>query len=56
MLKFHKCDICREKFKASKTGRLQIIKKTRDGKKEIWVCRDCVPLVKEKLKELNLRI
>ncbi len=56
MLKFHKCNICGKRFKANKTGRIQIIKKIKDGKKEIWVCRDCAPIVVEKLGELNLKI
>lgn len=56
MLKMHKCNICKKKFKASKTGRIQIIKKIPDGKKEIWICRDCAPIVKAKLKELDLKI
>jgi hypothetical protein len=56
MLKLHKCDLCKKKFKPTKNGRLQIIKKIPDGKKESWVCPDCAPLVRDKLKELDLKI
>ncbi len=55
-VKLHKCDVCRKKFKAHKVGRLQIVKKTKFAKKEVWVCRDCAPMVKEKLKEIGLKI
>ena len=55
-VKLHKCDICGKKFKAQKVGRLQIVKKTEFAKKEIWICRDCAPMVKDKLKEIGLKI
>jgi transcription initiation factor TFIIIB Brf1 subunit/transcription initiation factor TFIIB len=55
-LKLHKCNICKKRFKASKTGRLQIVKKTKEGKKETWICRDCAPVIKEKLKEIGLKV
>lgn len=56
MLKLHKCNICGKRFKPTKTGRIQIVKKIRDGKKEIWICQECAPKVREKLKELDLKI
>jgi ribosomal protein L34E len=55
-VKLHKCNICGKRFKAHKTGRLQIVKKLKVGKKETWVCRDCAPIVMEKLKEIGLNV
>lgn len=55
-VKLHKCNICGKRFKAHKTGRLQIVKKTKIGKKETWICRDCAPLVIEKLEEIGLKV
>lgn len=55
-VKLHKCDICGKRFKAHKTGRLQIVKKTEFAKKETWICRDCAPMVREKLEEIGLKV
>jgi len=55
-VKLHKCNICGKKFKAHKTGRLQIVRKLKVGKKETWVCKDCAPIVIEKLKEIGLNV
>lgn len=56
MLKLHKCELCGERFKPTKNGRIQIIKKTSIGKDECWICQECAPIVREKLKEINLKI
>jgi len=55
-VKLHKCNICGRRFKAHKTGRLQIVKKLKIGKKETWICQDCAPIVIEKLKEIGLNL
>jgi len=56
MIKNKICNICRKKFKPTAEGRVQIVKRKDKGKVELWVCPDCVPQVKEKLKEVGLRI
>jgi len=54
MLKLHRCNLCKIKFKPDKINRLQIIKKTKYGKKEYWICNNCYPVVRDKLKEIYL--
>ncbi|NOX71992.1 MAG: hypothetical protein GXO64_04855 [Candidatus Micrarchaeota archaeon] len=56
MIKLKTCNICRKKFKATLEGRIEIVKRKDKGKVELWVCPSCAPQVKEKLKEIGLRV
>lgn len=54
MGKMKKCNICKKRFHSSRPGRLEIVRRKDKGKVEIWVCPDCVPEVKKRLKDLDL--
>lgn len=41
MIKFHRCDICKRRFRADQVGRIQIVKRLQKGKKEFWLCATC---------------
>jgi len=56
MGKVHTCNICHRKFRGEEVGRLQIVKRKKKGKVEFWICKDCAPLIKKKLKEIELEI
>ena len=52
IIKSHTCNICHKKFRANQTGRIEIVKRLGKGKIEFWVCSDCAPQFKEKVKGL----
>ncbi|MCD6590743.1 MAG: hypothetical protein J7K72_02110 [Candidatus Aenigmarchaeota archaeon] len=54
MQKLKTCNVCGKKFKPGLPGRLQIVKKKKKGKVEIWVCPDCAKEVKKRLEDLEL--
>ena len=56
MIKFKTCNIYRKKFKPTEEGRVQIVKRKDVGKVELWICPECMPVVKDKLKEIGLNI
>ena len=56
MIRLKTCNICKKKFKANRFGRIQIVKRLERGKIEIWICPECVPEIKEKLRDLNLKL
>lgn len=52
MIKFHKCNICRRRFKADEIGRIQIVKRLPKGKKEFWLCSNCTKIFVERVKDI----
>lgn len=54
MIRLKTCNVCKKKFRANLPGRLEIVKRKEKGKVEIWVCPDCTPEVKKRLKDLDL--
>lgn len=52
MIKFHKCNICKRRFKADQVGRIQIVKRLPKGKKEFWLCADCTKIFIERIKDI----
>ncbi len=54
MRRLKTCNICKKKFRPEEPGRLEIVRRKGKGKVEIWVCPECVPEVKKRLKDLDL--
>lgn len=52
MIRFHKCNICRRRFKADQIGRIQIVKRLPKGKKEFWLCSNCTDIFIERIKDI----
>ncbi len=52
MIKFHKCNLCKRRFKSSEPGRIQITKRLIKGKVEFWLCSNCAKIFKEKVRDI----
>jgi len=52
MIKFHKCNLCKKRFKSSEPGRIQITKRLVKGKVEFWLCSNCAKTFKEKIRDI----
>jgi hypothetical protein len=52
MIKFHKCNFCKKRFRANEPGRIQITKRLIKGKVEFWLCSSCAKIFKEKVRDI----
>jgi len=52
MIKFHRCNFCKIRFKSNQPGRIQIIKRLIKGKVEFWLCSNCAKKFKERVRDI----